>query len=167
MGGIVLIRSLDPIDVMSIPVPASLHIVLASPEQTLRTADARAVLPVEVSLTVALHQAAQVAGIVAALHAGDLSFLGRCIDDRIAEPARAGLLPGFNKAKQAAMGAGALGVSISGAGPTAFALCSGADQANSVATAMSAAYQKAGLACATRVTRPDLRGTRIETASTS
>lgn len=165
MGGIVLIRSLDPIDVLPLPVPPSLHIVLAMPEQKLRTAEARAVLPVEVALTVALHQAAQVAGIVAALHAGDLAFLGRCIDDRIAEPARAGLLPGFNKAKQAAMNAGALGVSISGAGPTAFALCNGVDDANSVATAMCDAYRNAGLGCTTRVTRPDMAGTRIETAS--
>lgn len=165
MGGIVLIRSLDPIDVLSIPVPASLHIVLASPEQTLRTAEARAVLPVEVSLSVALHQAAQVAGIVAALHAGDLAFLGRCIDDRIAEPARAALLPGFNRAKQAAMTAGALGVSISGAGPTAFALCSSLEVADAVAAAMCQAYRKAGLGCTARVTRPDSAGTRIETAS--
>src|SRR6185503_228117 len=126
MGGIVLIRSLDPIDVLPVPVPADLHIVLASPEQTLRTAEARAVLPVEVSLNVALHQAAQIAGIVAALYAGDLAFLGRCIDDRIAEPARSGMLPGFTKAKHAALAAGARGVSISGAGPTSFALCASA-----------------------------------------
>ena len=165
MGGIVLIRSLDPIDVLPVPAPASLHIVLATPEQTLRTAAARAVLPVEVSLSVALHQAAQIAGIVAALHAGDLAFLGRCIDDRIAEPARAGLLPGFTKAKQAAMAAGALGVSISGAGPTAFALCSTVEAAHTVASAMCQAYQKAGLGCTARVTRPDAAGTRIETAS--
>ena len=165
MGGIVLIRSLDPIDVLSVPVPASLHIVLASPEQRLRTAEARAVLPVEVALTVALHQAAQVGGIVAALHAGDLAFLGRCIDDRIAEPVRAGLLPGFTRAKQAAMAAGALGVSISGAGPTAFALCSSHEVANKVASAMCDAYTKAGLGCSARVTRPDTVGTRIETSA--
>lgn len=165
MGGIVLIRSLDPIDVLPVPVPATLHIVLASPEQTLRTAEARAVLPVEVSLSVAVHQAAQVAGMVAALHAGDLAFLGRCIDDRIAEPVRADLLPGFSKAKQSAMTAGALGVSISGAGPTAFALCSSVDAANAVAAAMCQAYQNAGLGCTARVTRPDAAGTRIETAS--
>ena len=164
MGGVVLIRSLDPIDVLAIPAPPSMHIVLACPDQKLRTAEARAILPVEVSLTVALHQAAQVAGIVAALHAGDLAFLGRCIDDRIAEPARAGLLPGFTRAKKAAMNAGALGVSISGAGPTAFALCSGASDADKVAKAMSDAYRNAGLGCTTRVTRPDLAGTRVETA---
>jgi homoserine kinase len=164
MGGIVLIRSLDPIDVMSIPVPPALHLVLASPAQSLRTAEARAVLPVEVSLSVALHQAAQVGAIVAALFAGDLSLLGRSIDDRIAEPARSGLLPGFLKAKQAALAAGALGVSISGAGPTAFACCGSETAAENVARAMRDAYQNAGVACITRVTRPDLIGTRVETS---
>ena len=164
LGGIVLIRSLDPIDIIPLPVPSALHLVLASPAQSLRTAEARAVLPVEVSLNVALHQAAQVGGIVAALFAGDLALLGRCIDDRIAEPPRAALLPGFAKAKHAALGAGALGVSISGAGPTAFALCSSEATAKTVAQAMCDAYQKAGLACTTRVTRPDLTGTRVETA---
>jgi homoserine kinase len=163
MGGIVLVRSLDPIDVISVPVPPELHVVLASPAQSLRTAQARAVLPVEVSLNVAVHQTAQVAGIVAALFAGDLALLGRCIDDRIAEPARAGLLPGFQKAKLAALGAGALGVSISGAGPTAFALCGAESAAAKVAQAMCDAYQHAGLACVARVARPDLTGARVET----
>ncbi|HEX6314381.1 MAG TPA: homoserine kinase [Gemmatimonadaceae bacterium] len=165
LGGIVLVRSLDPIDVMSIPVPPALRVVLATPDQSLRTADARAVLPVEVSLHVALHQAAQVAGIVAALYAGDLAFLGRCIDDRIAEPARAALLPGFTKAKHAALGAGALGVSISGAGPTAFALCGSDADAYTIAGVMVAAYEKSGLACTARVAAPDLAGARIETAT--
>ena len=73
----------------------------------------------------AMHQAAQVAAMVAALAAGDYELLGRAIDDRIAEPARAGLLPGFAEAKAAALDAGALGSSISGSGPTAFALARG------------------------------------------
>ncbi len=164
LGGIVLIRSLDPIDVMSIPVPAALHFVLATPAQSLRTAEARAILPVEVSLNVALHQAAQVAAMVAALFADDLSLLGRSIDDRIAEPVRSALLPGFQKAKQAALGAGALGVSISGAGPTAFACCGSETAAENVARAMRDAYQNAGISCVTRVARPDLTGTRVETS---
>jgi homoserine kinase len=163
MGGIVLVRSLDPIDVISIPVPEALHIVMASPAQSLRTADARAVLPVEVSLSVALHQAAQVAGIVAALHAGDLAFLGRCIDDRIAEPVRSRMLPGFSRARQAALAAGALGMSISGAGPTSFALCASAGEASKVANAMVDAYGSVGVTCTARVARPDLIGTTVET----
>lgn len=162
MGGVVLVRSLDPIDVLAIPVPASLRLVLASPAQTLRTAEARAVLPRDVPLATALHQAAQVAGIVASLAAGDLAFLGRCLDDRIAEPARAPLLPGFEAAKRAALDAGALGVSISGAGPTSFAVCESDAVAGMVAQAMCRAYQAAGLACVARVARPDLAGARVD-----
>lgn len=165
LGGIVLVRSLDPIDVLPLPVPDALFLVLASPAQALRTADARAVLPVEVSLNVALHQAAQVGGIVAALYSGDLAFLGRCIDDRIAEPARSSMLPGFTRAKQAAMSAGALGVSISGAGPTSFALCASENEASKVAEVMADAYRNSGVACTTRVARPDLTGTRLETST--
>jgi homoserine kinase len=163
MGGIVLIRSLDPVDVTSIPVPSALHLALAHPEQSLRTAESRSVLPVEVSLHVALHQAAQVAGIVHALHTGDLTFLGRCIDDRIAEPARAALIPGFSKAKQAALSAGALGVSISGGGPTAFAICASDRAAIRVAAAMCDAFRQSGVACTARAARPDLTGARVET----
>ena len=162
MGGIVLIRSLDPMDVVAIPVPERLHIVLASPAQTLRTADARAVLPGQVFREVAMHQAAQVAAIVAACFTGDLALLGRAIDDRIAEPARSRLLPGFPAAKRAALDAGALGVSISGAGPTAFALCDSEASAAAIARAMCGAYEAEGLACVARATRPDLLGARVE-----
>lgn len=165
MGGVVLVRSMDPIDVVALPVPEALRIVLAYPAQSLRTAESRAVLPSEVPLEVALHQAAQVAGIVAALYSGDLELLGRSIDDRIAEPAREGLLPGFTDAKREALSAGALGVSISGAGPTLFALCDSDERGAAIATAVSQAYSRSGLACVARVTRPDRTGTRIETTS--
>ncbi len=120
-----LVRSLDPIEVLSIPVPEQLVLVLAHPGQQLRTADARAVLPREVPLAVALQQAANIAAVIEACHAGDVPLLARCIDDRIAEPARSRLLPGFAEAKRAALGAGALAMSISGAGPTTFAICDG------------------------------------------
>jgi homoserine kinase len=162
LGGIILIRSMDPIDLISLPVPPALRIVLAHPEQRLRTADARAVLPPSVARGVALHQASQVAAMVAALFVGDLPLLGRSIDDRIAEPARASLLPGFAEAKAAALEAGALGASISGAGPTSFALADGDDSAQRVAAMMQDAYRRAGVASTVRVTRVDTRGVRID-----
>ncbi len=161
LGGVTLVRSLDPLDVVALPVPANLAIVLAHPEQRLRTADSRAVLPLEVSREVALHQAAQVGAIVAALCAGDLSLLGRAIDDRLAEPARARLLPGFRDAKAAALAAGALGASISGSGPTAFALVAGRAAGDAVAHAMQQAYHHAGLACRVRVADVDRDGARL------
>ena len=164
LGGIVLVRSVDPIDVVRLPVPDGLRIVLAHPAQRLRTSEARGVLPASVPRAVAVHQIAQVAAIVAACHANDLALLGRSIDDRIAEPARAPLLPGFLDAKEAAMTAGALGASISGAGPTAFALTAGEDVAERVAAAMHAAYERAGLECSVRVTHVDPHGAVVKTA---
>lgn len=162
LGGIVLVRSIDPIDVISLPVPPTLRVVMAHPNQRLRTADARAVLPREVPRAVVIHQMAQVSAMVAALYAGNLPLLGRALDDRIAEPARARLLPGFAEAKAAALAAGALGGSISGAGPTAFALCDGAPVAGRVADAMRAAYAAGGVDAHVRVAEIDIAGTRIE-----
>ncbi len=167
MGGIVLVRSLDPVDVVALPVPPSLRVVLAHPNQRLRTAEARAVLPRDLPRATALHQVAQVAAMVAALYTGDLALLGRALDDRIAEPARAPLLPGFLDAKAAALAAGALGASISGAGPTAFALCDGDEAAARVAVAMQRGYHAAGVAAHVRVTGIDTSGTRIERVSTA
>ena len=159
-GGVVLVRSLAPLDVVCLPVPSELRVVLAQPDQRLRTRDARAVLPRDVPLDVALAQAAQVGALVAALAAGDYELLGRALDDRIAEPARARLLPGFREAKAAALGAGALGASISGAGPTAFALARGDETAQAVAAAMEAAYRGVGAVPQVRVAQVDRQGAR-------
>jgi homoserine kinase len=159
-GGLVLVRSLTPLDVVCLPVPPELRVVLAQPDQRLRTRDARTVLPRDVPLEVALAQAAQVGAMVAALAAGDYELLGRALDDGIAEPARAPLLPGFREAKAAALGAGALGASISGAGPTAFALVRGDETAQAVAAAMEAAYRGVGAIPQVRVAQVDRQGAR-------
>jgi homoserine kinase len=161
LGGIVLIRSLDPLDLVELPVPEELRVVLARPHQQLRTAEARRVLPEHIPRAAAVHQAAQVGAMVAALAAGDYALLGRAIDDRIAEPVRAGLLPGFREAKLAAMRAGALGSSISGSGPTAFALVRGLEAGERVAAAMSAAYSACGHQSDVRVARIDRQGARV------
>jgi len=164
LGGIVLVRSLDPIDVVRLPIPEGLNVVLAHPSQRLSTRQARGVLPTSLPRSDVLHQMAQVGAIVAACYSNDLALLGRSIDDRIAEPARAPLLPGFVEAKRVAMEAGALGASISGAGPTAFAFVAGAEAGERVAAAMREAYAKAGVDCTTRVTHVDPNGAVVRTA---
>ncbi len=161
LGGIVLIRSLDPLDLVQLPVPTELCIVVIRPDQQLRTAEARSVLPQTIDRSLALHQAAQVAALVAALASEDYELLGRAIDDRIAEPVRARLLPGFRQAKEAALAAGALGSSISGAGPSAFALVRGSAGAQKVGEAMAAAYAACGQRTEVRVTRVDREGARL------
>lgn len=161
LGGILLIRSAEPFECDRLPVPPTLRIVLVHPAMQLRTAEARAVLPRSVGLDVALAQAGAVAAMVAALCTGDLARLRGAVDDRIAEPARAPLLPGFAAAKRAALDAGALGCSISGAGPSAFALTDGDATANAVCDAMIAAYREAGIASSGRVAEVDQRGARV------
>jgi len=161
LGGLVLVRSLEPVDVVSIPVPGNLWIVMAHPEQVLRTAEGRARLPARIPRDVALSQAAQVAALVAACASGDLELLGRALIDEIAEPARAPLLPGFVAAKAGALAAGAVGCSISGSGPTSFAFAAAEATADRVAAAMQAAYRAQGIPCHARVTRPDTRGAYV------
>jgi homoserine kinase len=161
LGGIVLVRDEASRDFIRLRVPEQLRVVLAHPAQQLKTRESRAVLPVSLSRGDALYQAAQVAAMTAAFVSGELGLLRRAVDDRIAEPARAALLPGFKEAKAAALGAGALGCSISGSGPTSFAFADSDPQAARVAQAMADAYQKAGIACSTRVERISVEGARV------
>jgi homoserine kinase len=161
LGGIVLVRALDPPDAVTLPTPPGLTVVLAHPDQRMRTSDARAALPATVTRDVAVHQMAQVGAMVAALYSGDLALLGRALDDRIAEPARASLLPGFLAAKRAALEAGALGASISGSGPTAFALADGHAAADRIGRAMASAYSAAGIQSTVRIGAVDGEGARV------
>jgi homoserine kinase len=161
-GGIVLIRSIEPLDFIRLPVPLSLRVVLVLPRMRLRTAEARAVLPSTIDRATALIQAAAVASMVAALCIGDLALLRNAVDDRIAEPARAPLLPGFVEAKAAALHAGALGCSISGGGPSAFALVDSELTARRVLAAMLGAYRSANVEADGRIASIDERGARVE-----
>jgi homoserine kinase len=158
LGGIVLVRSMDPIDIVRLPVPVALRFVIAQPQQRLATSASRDVLPATVARLVAQHQMAQVGAMVAACCTGDLALFGRAIDDRIAEPVRSTLLPGFVEAKTAALAAGALGVSISGAGPSAFAVVNDEDAGTRVGRAMVEGYGRAGVQCTIRITTVDREG---------
>jgi homoserine kinase len=139
--------------------------VLVHPAMVLRTAESRAVLPESVTRVTAMAQAAAVARMIAAFCIGDLSLLRGAVDDRIAEPARAPLIRGFVEAKHASLDAGALGCSISGGGPTAFALVDSSDAGDRVGTAMVAAYRAAGVEATWRVERVDERGARLDDGS--
>jgi homoserine kinase len=160
-GGVVLVRSLDPLDVVALRFPEDLLVVLVRPEQRLRTEESRAALPRSVDRGVALAQAANVGALVAALSRGDYDLLRRSIQDGIAEPARSKLLPGFPEAKAAALEAGALGCSISGAGPSAFAFAASEESGSGIADAMVAAYRGCGIAASARVCSIDARGARV------
>ena len=167
MGGIVLIRCMQPIDVVALPVPAELIVVLVRPEQQMRTAEARAVLPADVPLEVALHQAAQVGAMVAALATRRLRAAGprdRRPDRRAGArgtAARASPRPRRRRSPPARSGS-----SISGSGPTAFALVRGRETGERVAAAMAAAYRDEGIRSEARVAPVDREGARLIDEST-
>lgn len=162
IGGIVLVRSVEPLALLSLPVPPALRIVVVHPGMRPRTADARSVLPASIDRTTSLLQASAVAAMMAAFCTGELDLLRGAIDDRIAEPARAPLLPGFGRAKAAALETGALGCSIAGGGPSSFALVDGSLTAEAVLVAMLAAYADEGLEATGRVAEVDERGAWAE-----
>jgi homoserine kinase len=164
-GGIVLIRSIAPLRFESLPVPAALRITLVHPSMRLSTAESRSVLPATLDRATALAQAGAVAAMVAAFCTGNLALLRDAVDDRIAEPARRPLLPGFAEAKAAALGAGALGCSISGGGPSAFAFSDNEEAARRIGDAMVAAYATVGLSATARVASVDPVGARVEELS--
>lgn len=143
-GGFVLVRAIEPLDIVRIPVPAGLACAVLHPAIEVETRVARALLPEQVPLRDAVRQWANVGALVAALFASDLDLLSRALVDVIVEPRRAHLVPGFYAVQQAARDAGALGCSISGAGPSIFALCRSLGDARRVGPAMRAALQRHG-----------------------
>lgn len=153
MGGIVLVRGYDPLEIVDLPVPAALRVVVVHPHHRVETSKARALLrgygfPIEQAVA----NLGNLGAFVAALYREDLELLGRSIEDRMVEPLRVSLIPGFREVKQAARQAGALGCSISGSGPSIFALADNDLAAARVGEAMRAALHEAtGLASDTYV----------------
>ena len=161
LGGFVLIRSTAPLDLVRLPVPDGLAVALLSPDVEIPTEAARRILRKRIPLADAVSQWGNLAALVASLYAGDLALMGRSLDDLIAEPVRAVLIPGFTAVKQAALQAGAIGCSISGAGPAVFALAASVASAKEVAEAMRTAFADAGLTAAAYVSEISRAGPRI------
>ncbi len=145
LGGFVLIRSYDPLDVVQLPVPSPLVVAIVHPHTEIKTEDARRILKKELRLSDAVRQWGNLAALVAALYEGDLELLSRSLQDVVAEPRRGLLIPGFAKVKEAAIENGALGCSISGSGPSLFSLCASMEKAQNVGTAMQQAFAEVGL----------------------
>lgn len=144
-GGLVLTVGIDDPIVTRIPVPDAVRCVLVHPHVALATRDARRILAPTVGLSDVVWQQANLAGFLAGCFTGDLRLIRASFEDVLIEPQRRRLIPGFGQVKRAAMDAGALGCSISGAGPTVFAWCE-EPEACAVSRAMVAAFDAEGLA---------------------
>ncbi len=142
LGGFVLIRSYDPLDIIPLPTPSDLYCSVIHPEIEIRTAFSRSILKAEVKLKDAVKQSGNLAGLISGLFRSDYELIGRSLVDVIAEPRRSVLIPGFEKIKQRSLDTGALGCSISGSGPSIFALSESRKKAEEVASAMKTVFDE-------------------------
>ncbi len=138
-GGLVLTVGIDHPRVKQIPVPPGIRAVIVHPHMFLGTREARAILAKSVGLSDFVWQTANLAGFISGCYTNDLDLIRASFEDVVIEPQRQALIPGFGAVRSAAMAAGALGCSISGAGPTMFGW-SPAETAEAVRSAMVAAF---------------------------
>ena len=161
LGGVVLIRSYEPLDIVSLPVPEGVFISLVYPHVNVPTGEARKIIKPQVLLKDAIIQWGNVGGIVAGFCLHDLDLIGRSMQDVIIEPIRAILIPHFYTMKQLAIDNGAIGFSISGSGPTVFALCKSEAVAQDITQKLSDLLFKNGLKSDTFVSEINPIGAKI------
>ena len=159
-GGITLIRSIFPLDIIAIPAPP-LHVTVVHPQIEVRTSDARQILRKQVLLKDAIRQWGNIAGLVAGFIKQDYDLIGRSLEDVIIEPIRSILIPGFDEVKTKCKAAGALGGGISGSGPSVFMLSKDETTAHHVETIMKDVYTRIGLDHHTYVTTVNPNGVKI------
>ena len=159
-GGLVLTVGIDDPRVKRIPVPAGIRAVIVHPRIFLSTKQARSVLSRTVPLSDFVWQSANLAGLISGCYTDDIDMIRASLLDVVVEPQRQVLIPGFPEAHAGAMAAGALGCSISGAGPTAFAWALDKD-APAVLAAMRAGFQAQGLDVDEWIVDPNAQGARI------
>lgn len=161
LGGLILCPQVLLPEVVRLPVPQGVSAVLLHPDLQVNTAHARRGLARSYSMQKWLEQQGLLAGFVAACAADDIDLIKRTLRDVIIEPQRSAAVPCFEQVTEAARRSGALGCSLSGSGPSIFALCRSND-ANNIAVAMEQACRGQGISCQSWISPMDAPGARIE-----
>ncbi|MBI3194972.1 MAG: homoserine kinase, partial [Ignavibacteriae bacterium] len=157
-----LIRSYNPLDVVQIPMTKSPVWVVVHPHVIVRTEEARNILPKQIPLKQAIQQWGNVSGLTVGLMNGDVKLIGKCVEDVIVEPVRSKLIPAFAQVKETALTSGATGCSISGSGPSMFAVASSIKQAKEIGKAMSNEFRKvAGVKSEIYISITNVEGAKI------
>ncbi len=160
MGGVTLIRSIHPLDIVPLAAP-DLFVTVVHPQIEVRTSDARQILKEKVLLKDAIRQWGNIAGLVAGFTRNDHELIGRSLEDVIIEPVRSILIPGFDEVKLKCKEAGALGGGISGSGPSVFMLSKEEDTAKKVEAVMQSVYTRIGIEYNTYVTTINKNGAAV------
>lgn len=160
-GGFTLVKSTHPLEILELPTPHDMYATIVHPQIEIKTSVARAILPKEIVLQNAITQWANVGSLVHGLHISDYNLISSALKDVVVEPFRKQLIPYFDNAKKAALEAGALGVGISGSGPSIFSLNKGEETAHKVAAAFKNVYDQTGIEFNLYVSRINPNGIKI------
>ena len=160
-GGFILVRSYEPLDIVSIPTPDELFATIIHPQIEIKTEDARAIVPKTIPVKTAIKQWANVGGLISGLYEKNYETIGNSLQDLVAEPYRKQLIPHFDDVKKVSLKAGALGFGISGSGPSMFTLNNGETTAIKVAKAMTSVYNGTGIAFNIHKSQIAKKGVRI------
>lgn len=160
LGGLILIRSKDPLDLVPVSYPRGLHCSILHPQIEILTRNARKALPDQIPLSQYVRQSAHLAGMILGFETGNLELLRKSMKDEIVEPIRAKMIPGFDKMKEQAMKEGAIGFGISGSGPSLFALSKTKERAYAVLNAIQSVSESQGIPSTAILTRISSRGAR-------
>ena len=160
LGGLSVIRSIEPLEILEIDVPDNLFLAMVKPGIVIKTDEAKKLIPADLPLKTAIKQFGQISGLITGMLKVDIDLIGRSLEDYVATPYRSELIPKFNEAKVQALNSGAAGFNISGSGPAMFAICDGEAIAISVLTALKKLYADDDKA-KFYLTKPDTLGTRV------
>ncbi|MFK7813566.1 MAG: homoserine kinase [Maribacter sp.] len=160
-GGFTLVRSYEPLDIITIPSPEELYATVIHPQIEVKTSDSRKILKTNITLADGIKQWGNVGGLVAGLFKEDFDLIGRSLVDHIVEPIRSILIPGFDKVKFNAIATGALGCGISGSGPSIFAFSKGEEIARKVGEAMKEVYKNIGIDYEIHVSKINPTGIKV------
>ena len=161
LGGFCLVKSYQPLEIIKLPCPTELRVVVLHPLIEVKTKDSRALIKLNVSLKKAVSQWGNLGAFVSALYTEDYGLLGRSLKDEIIEPVRSILIPFFDELKEIAIKNGALGFGISGSGPSVYAMCKGQESAKKVNEAMQLFYQEKGIDFDLHLSKINTEGIKI------
>jgi homoserine kinase len=160
-GGFVLVKSINPLEIIELPTPKDLYTTLIHPQIEIKTSEARAILPKEIPLQKAIVQWANVGSLIHALHTNDYELIGKSLTDVIIEPYRSQLIPHFDQVKKAALESKALGCGISGSGPSIYSLSKGIENAQNVSEAMNSIYKNTSIDFDIYISKINTQGMKI------
>ncbi|MCH4823830.1 homoserine kinase [Gramella lutea] len=161
LGGFSLVRSYCPLEVLSLPVPSELRMVVLHPLIEIKTKDSRSIIRQNVSLQKAISQWGNLGALVSALYTEDYGLLGRSLKDEIVEPVRSILIPYFQELRELVSEKGALGFGISGSGPSVYALCKGDANAELVKEEIQRFYSDKNIAFELHLSSINEKGVKV------